>query len=430
MPAKLTKAFVDRLAVTEPGVRVLTFDSELVGFGVRTTASARTFFVQYRAGTGRTAPKRRVSLGQYGPLTVEQARRMARLVLAEVAQGSDPAANRDAARKAPTIGALGVEYLSDVDARRKPSTAVEYRRLWKKHVNSALGGKRVADVTPSDVAKLHRTLSDTPYIANRVLALLGAFFTYSERQGIRTKNTNPAHEVSAFNETSRERFLTPAEVARLGAALTTAEVIGLTPAPVFCRKATRLDTVKYRPKSAGTPIPANPFAVAAIRFLLLTGWREGEALTLKWADVNLDNGRATLGDTKTGKSQRAIGAPARLLLASLPRTAGCPFIFPGRSADSHLVDISRLWYSVRHAANLDDVRLHDLRHSFASVSASSGGSLLLIGRLLGHRDVATTAKYAHLFDDPIRAAADSAADQLAAWLDGNIPEATVVRQLR
>jgi integrase len=166
--------------------------------------------------------------------------------------------------------------------------------------------------------------------------------------------------------------------------------------------------------------------VAAIRFLLLTGWREREALNLKWSEIDVARGVATLPSTKTGRSVRVIGAPARLLLSELPRVDGSPFVFPGRIVGGPLVEINRVWYAVRHAAKLEDVRLHDLRHSFASVSASSGGSLLIIGKLLGHRETATTAKYAHLFDDPMAAAADSASGLLAAWLDGKTTAVTPI----
>jgi hypothetical protein len=187
MPGKITKAMLDRLEVREHGTRALVFDSELTGFGVRATPSGITFFVQYRVGTGRTAQKRRLSLGQYGALTVEQARRLAKERLAEVTSGADPAAIRNAAKVAPTVATLGLDFLDDVRARRKPATAREYTRLWDKHVLPALATRRVADVEPADVARLHRSLRPTPYGANRVLALLGSFFTYAERQRARPK---------------------------------------------------------------------------------------------------------------------------------------------------------------------------------------------------------------------------------------------------
>ena len=219
MSKRLTKALLDRLAVSEAGSRTLMFDSELAGFGVRVTPGARTFFVQYRAGTGRSAPKRRLSLGQYGALTLEQARSLAKVVLADVAKGHDPAANRSASKDAPTVSAFGVDYLAEVRSRRKETTAREYARLWGKHVVPAIGSRRLVDVLPADVARLHRVMRPTPYNANRVLAVLGSFFAYAERQGVRPKHSNPAHEIEPYREESRERFLTSAEVGRLGESL-------------------------------------------------------------------------------------------------------------------------------------------------------------------------------------------------------------------
>jgi integrase len=369
-----------------------------------------------------------MTIGQYGALTVEQARKIAKQTLADVAKGADPALDRAAAKGAPTIGELGKEYLDDVRSRRKPTTAREYARLWKKHVAPNMSSIRVAKAATADVSRLHRSLKAKPYLANRVVALLGSFFTYAERQGLRAKHSNPARDVEPFVESSRERFLTADEVSRLGAALTRAKRTGL-PVPGSLKARKRGMSAKRRAKLTGRKrgpykrngkeartTPASPFAVSAIRFLLLTGWREREALTLKWSDVDLARGVAVLPDTKTGRSPRVLGAPARLLLDELPRIEGSPYVFPGRDARKPLVEINRVWYAVREVAELNDVRLHDLRHSFASVSASSGASLLMIGRLLGHRDTATTAKYAHLLEDPVRETADRAAQTLNEWL--------------
>ena len=233
---------------------------------------------------------------------------------------------------------------------------------------------------------------------------------------MRPPHSNPAHQIAFYDEHPRERFLTPAEVAKLGEALERALNIGLAAAPNRRRKPGDPSKRKHVPKSL-KPIPANPFAVAAVRFLLLSGWREREALTLRWEDVDLENARVTLPDTKTGRSVRRLGAPAVALLNSLPRIKKSPYVFPGRDPKKPLVEINRLWYAARHAAGLDDVRLHDLRHSFASTIASAGGSLLMIRALLGHKDTQTSARYAHLFDDPVRATADATAGQLVAWLD-------------
>lgn len=412
MKVKLTKRSVDALKA-EAG-RLLVFDTELPGFGVRVLPDGkRTFFAQYRTAGGRRGRVRRYTLGRYGKLTVEEARTAAKEVFAKVALGEDPAAARRAWKTAPTVRELGEEYLESVDATRKPSTAREYRGLWRRHVVSALGTAAVRSVSTAEVSRLHRRLRDTPYAANRVLSLLSSFFTYAERQGVRPAQSNPVRGVERYPERSRERFLTPAEVKRLGEALVEAETVGLPPAPNRRKRPATGKTAKHRTKSAGTPTPANPFAVSAIRFLLLSGFREKEALTLRWEYLDLERKVALLPDTKTGRSVRRLGGAAVLLLDSLPRIAGSPYVFPGGKPGSHLVEINRVWYAVRHAAGLEDVRLHDLRHSFASAVASAGGSLLMIRSLLGHRDPATTAKYAHLLADPVQATADATAGELA-----------------
>lgn len=426
---KLTKRTVDAL---RPGRdRRYVFDTELPGFGVVVQPSGtKAFFVQYRpGGGGRSAHMKRITVGRYGVLTVDQARQQAKGVLADVTRGEDPASDRAAAREVPTVRERGEEYLEDAKLRRKATTYREYARLWRKHILPAFGSRQVTNVTSADVAKLHRSLADTPYLANRLLALAGSFFTFAGLNG-----DNPAHAVEPYKESEgRERFLTAAEVAKLGEALTRAEKVGLPPAPTHRKKPKSDATAKHRPKTADTPKKANPWAVNAIRFLLLTGWREQEALTLKWSDVDLQRGIAMLPNTKTGKSPRRIGAPARLLLSELKRIDGSAYVFPGDGArakpgekrpafgTSPLTNIARVWTAVRYAAGLTDVRLHDLRHSFASVSASSGTSLLVIGKLLGHRNSRTTAKYAHLHDDPMQEAADAAASEISAWLNTPTP---------
>ncbi|MEQ1857492.1 MAG: site-specific integrase [Longimicrobiales bacterium] len=425
MQTKLTKRMLDRLA---PDVeRQLIFDTELPGFGVRAMRSGvRTFFAQYRTAGGRRGRKRRVTIGRYGPLTVEQARAAAKALLGDVAQGGDPATSRAASKTAPTLRELGETFLANVEAKRKKSTAKEYRRLWERHVLPELGTTLVASVSTAQVSGLHRRMRKTPYLANRMLSLVGGFFSFAEHQGARPRQTNPVKGIEPYKERSRERFLTPAETRRLGEALVQAETVGLPPAPGHRRKPATGATAKHRPKSAGTPKVANLFAVAAIRFLLLTGFREKEALGLRWDTVNLERKVAVLPDTKTGKSVRRLGAAAVLLLDSLPRVKRSPYVFPGSKPGKPLVEINRVWYAVRHAAGLDDVRLHDLRHSFASAVASAGGSLLMIRNLLGHKDTTTTAKYAHLLEDPVQATADATAGELADLLGSSSGKKSVL----
>ena len=415
MRQKLTKRAVDALRAT--GQRVEVFDTDLPGFSVRVTAGGvKTFYAHYRAGPGRAAPKRRYTIGRFGPLTVDEARDEARQVLARAARGEDPARDRDSVKAARAVTELGAEWLDDVDARRKPRTAGSYRYLWRTCIEPAIGNLRARDVSVEHISAMHRRLRDTPVKANRALAVCGSFFSHLERLKLRPRHANPAHEVDAYPEHSRERFLAPAEFARLLSALDRAERVGLPPAPQKRRRRATERTRKHIPKSVGKLTPANPWAVAAIRFLAFSGWRESEALRLRWSEVDRERGVALLPDTKTGRSARPLGAAALALLDALPRIGD--HVFPGRKPKSHLKEIGRVWMAVRHGAGIEDVRLHDLRHSFASVIASSGGSLLMIGKLLGHRDTATTAKYAHLLADPVRDVADAAGARITEWAKG------------
>lgn len=414
---RITKRTVDALEPS-PHRHTLLWDEELPGFGVIVTkAGHKSYLVQYRIpGLGRRGQAKRITLGAHGELTPAEARKLARRELGKVAHGSDPAADRAARRAAATMREFGNSYLEDVGVRKKPSTAAEYRRMWEKHVIPALGIKAVREVTTADVRRLHRAMHGTPYLANRVLAMLGAFFTYAIREGVRLPHDNPAHGVEFYPEKPRERFLTPKEFKRLGEALAQAEKTGLPPAPNHRRKPRHKHTAKHRPKSADKPIRADPFAVAAMRLLALTGCREGEILSLRWDAVDVERGYLRFTDTKTGKSNRPLSQAAAAVLEALPHIDANPYVLPGNKPGEHLKEIKRLWYAVRHAAKLDGVRLHDLRHSYASVPASSGESLLIVRTLLGHKRVATTERYAHLGDDPVKRAAERAGSDIAGWL--------------
>lgn len=415
---RITKRTVDALEHS-PQRHTLLWDEELPGFGVIVTKKGghKSYLVQYRIpGLGRRSTAKRITLGAHGELTPEEARRLAKRELGKVAHGSDPAADRTARRTAATMRELGAAYLEDVRVRKKPSTTAEYRRMWEKHVLPALGTKAVREVSQADVRRLHRAMHGKPYLANRMLAMLGAFFTYAIREGVRPPHDNPAHGVEFYPEKPRERFLTPKEFRRLGEALARAEREGLPPAPNHRRTPKNKHTAKHRPKDADKPIPANPFAVAAIRLLALTGCRENEILSLTWDAVDVERGYLRFADTKTGRSVRPLSQAAAAVLEALPRIDGNPYVLPGTKPGEHVKEIKRLWYAVRHAAKLDGVRLHDLRHSYASVPASSGESLLIVRTLLGHKRVATTERYAHLGDDPVKRAADRAATSIASWL--------------
>ena len=413
---RITKRIVDSLRPTDRDQFV--WDTDVRGFGIKVTSSGkRTYVIQYRLpGRGRRGFAKRIVLGDHGLLTPDEARKRAKQELGKVAQGLDPSAERSAQKGAPTVKEFGEAFLADVEARRKPATAVEYTRLWKKHVIPAFGTKTVAAVTSVECRRLHRAMRETPFLANRVAAMLGAFFSFAAKEGLVPPRSNPAHEIEFYAEAPRDRFLTADEFRRLGEALNTAERIGLPPAPQHRRKAKNPKTRKHVPKSSSSPIPANPFAVAAIRLLALTGCRENEILSLRWDAVDLERGYLRFADTKTGRNARPLGASAAALIQSLPKIDGSPFVFPGAKEGEHLKEIKRVWYAALHTAKLKNVRLHDLRHSYASVPASSGESLLVLRSLLGHKRVATTERYAHLSDDPVKGAADRTANAIAQML--------------
>ena len=227
-----------------------------------------------------------------------------------------------------------------------------------------------------------------PGVANRCLALLSKMFNLAERWGVRPDNTNPVRHIGKYAESKKERYLTADEFERLATALSEAE-----------RKEAE-----------------NPFVIAAIRLLVLTGARLGEILSLRWADVNFEHGMLLLGDSKTGRKTIFLSKPAMELLNRLPRLSGNPYVIVGSRHGQHLKNLQKPWGRIRGAAKLPDVRIHDLRHSFASIAAASGMSLPVIGKLLGHTKSATTERYSHLAADPLKAANEAIGQQLAKLL--------------
>lgn len=413
----LTKRSVDALRPDLAG-DYFAWDDEIAGFGCRVYPTGRKVYVlKYRLG-GRSGRQRRRSLGSLGVVTPEQARRQAKTLLGVVAKREDPHAESDRTRTATRVAEAVENYLRQVDAKKKPRTAAEYHRLFDRYILPALGAMPLVDVTPTVVSRLHHKLRKAPVQANRVLARLSGFFSWCrDRRLLEPGAANPCASVEHYRELARERFLSAAEVARLGDALSLAASEGLPQPPRRSRPVATGPTAKHRAVStAGRPLPANPLAVGAIRLALLTGMRRSEVLTLRWNEVDSDRAMLRLADSKTGAKVVPIGAPALVLLDSLPRIEGSPYVFASGDGVRPLESVRRVWDAVRLAAKLDDVRFHDLRHSFASFLAEQGESLLLIGSLLGHRDVSTTQRYAHLVDDRRRAAADATAGRLAGAL--------------
>lgn len=386
--AKLTKRTVENLKVRAKDY--IVFDAELAGFGVRVMPSGKRFFlVQYRR-RGRT---RRVMIGQFGPITAENARRSATRMLGQVRSGDgDPAAARDIERQSTTVQELGQRFLKQhVSVRCKPSTQSEYRRCVELFIDPFFGNQRVRSVTTADVAELHGSLAHIPYQANRVLGVLSKMMNLSETWGIRDRHSNPCEDVQKYPEHKRERFLSGGELQRLGSALNEAEASG----------------------------SESPYAVAAYRLLLLTGCRLSEIQKLEWAHVNLDAGELRLPDSKTGAKTVHLGRAAQEILRELPRFQGNPFVIVGKNDGSHLTDLQQPWRRIRKAADLEDVRIHDLRHTFASGGIAIGEGLPMIGKLLGHTQVQTTARYAHLASDPMKEAATRIAGRLSLALSAS-----------
>lgn len=387
MAIKLTKRLVEN-ATPRPHDLVL-WDTEVRGFGCKITpAGRRSYFCYYRT---RDGVQRRPRIGQHGQLTVQQAREIAQDWLREVAAGGDPSRARRDARHAPTVAALCERFLAEHAARRnKAGTAYNYRRLVERFVVPELGHRKVADLTRADLERLHAKLAATPYQANRVVGMLSKMMNLAERWGLRPDGSNPVRHIEKNREARRERYLSDEEAARLGAALAAAERDGTEP----------------------------PVVVAAIRLLVFTGCRLSEILTLRWEHVDLARGCLRLPDSKTGAKTVYLNRAAGAVLEGLPRDRS-GWVLPGAKPDAHLVNLQKPWRRLRGAAGLEDLRLHDLRHSFASVAAGLGEGLHMIGKLLGHSQPGTTHRYAHLAADPVKAASERVAGALAAMIGGD-----------
>lgn len=421
-PHKLTAPSV--AALPTRATRYEVRDTAPGGLRVRVTPNGvKSFAVLYRPkGSGRL---RRLTLGVFPAVTPEAARAAALRAKGAAAGGHDPAgavaerrvaeraakATRTAAPLPATVADLAKRYFEKSRGRLGPRTVTLYRDLLRVHVLPALGARPVAELTTADVSGLHAAMHDRRTVADTALRLVSTLCRFAEREGLRPRGSNPAADVARYvtaADARRERYLDGAEVGRLLAALDRAERDGLPPAPNRARKRKEGPTAKHRPKvGVDTPLPANPVAVAALRFALLTGMRKREVLGLRWAEVDRAAGLLRLDATKTGRSVRPLSAAARGVLDGLPRVVGAPYVFPSpRDPRRPLTNVERLWYAVRHAAGLDGTRLHDLRHTAASTMLQAGATLAEVGRALGHTSSRTTERYAHIADEGAQRAAD------------------------
>ena len=383
MPTKITKRTVDQLSPC--GQDVLAWDTDVKGFGVRCRASGAKFYVLKTRIGGR---QRWLTIGQHGsPWTPDSARREALRLLGLKAGGGDPATMRDRQKVAVTIAELADRFMREHVAQHcKARTAEEYQRAVERYINPRLGRHRITDLTRADVAQFHHQHRDHPCQANRSLAVLSKMLNLAEAWGLRTELNNPCRHVKKYREEKRERYLTMQELQRLGATLA----------------------------DAGRNKTETPFVVAAIGLLALTGARLSEILTLRWQYVDLENGVLRLPDSKTGAKPIFLNDAAIKLLRTMPTMQGNPFVIAGKKPGARLINLQKPWRRIRAAAKLGDVRLHDLRHTYASVGAGAGMSLPVIGKLLGHTQSATTQRYAHIANDPVRAASNQIGNAISA----------------
>ena len=376
----ISKRTVERLPVGTTDA--VYWDRELPGFGVRVYPSgSRMYLVQTRAG----GKSKRITVGRHGVVSADQARRKAAQMIARIKAGEDPEPPAVTSADTPTVADLARRYLAEhVEVRCKPRTVASGRWLVQKFVLPELGKLWIEEVERKHIAALHYKHRDTPYQANRILEVMRKMFNLAEAWGLRTDGGNPCRFVQKYKEKRRERFLTDEEFQRLGGVL--AEV-----------------------EAAGTESPS---AVTAIRLLMLTGCRLGEIQTLRWEDVDLDAAELRLPDSKTGARMVPLSSAAVGVLTALPRGEGNPWVIVGRKPGTHLTDLQHPWRRIRARAVLDDVRIHDLRHSFASRALALGESLSMIGKLLGHTQVQTTARYAHLATDSVKASGSRVGDSI------------------
>jgi integrase len=388
--------------------RTTFFDTDLTGFGLRVFPSgARSWIVEYRPGAGgRSISKRRMVIGTPKTLTPDQARSQAAAILAKVKLGADPAGERSDGRKADDVRDLLARFMEDhVRAKRKALTAKLFDGYIKNHIEPAIGLRKAPALARADVERLHKTIGKTnPVTANRVIALVGAAYSYGLRVGVLpTGTTNPASGIEKFREQNRERFLTESELLHLGEAIREAETSGIGWSKLASKHAPK------KPESRVTTI--GPHVAAAIRLLIFTGARLREILDLKWEHVDLQRGLLFLPDSKTGKKTIVLGGAALTVIENLPRVGS--YVIAGNNLEKPRADLQRPWALISTRAGLDGLRLHDLRHSFASVGAGSGLGLPVIGKLLGHSNSKTTERYAHLAADPLRRASDAISGAIA-----------------
>ena len=379
---RLTKTAVENLSTKSKPYFV--FDLILTGFCVRISMKGkRNYYLQYE----KMGRKKRINLGLHGTITTEQARRKATILLGDITKGIDPHEQKVKEYNVLTIVDLAHRFLQEhVMMHCKPSTQRDYQSRLRAYIVPFFREMKVPNVTRADVSAFHHSLSHSPFVANTCLRILSKMFNLAETWGLRGDNTNPCRHVKKYPEKKRERYLSEEELKRLSAVL----------------------------EEAKTYLDENLSAVYCIQLLLLTGCRLGEIRTLKWKYSDAKQKILRLPDSKTGAKVVYVGETVLSLLEEIrshpSRPKDNPYVIWGRKPDTYLMNVRKPWCRFCKMAGLEDIRIHDLRHSFASFAVSKGMSLPMLGKLLGHTQPQTTARYAHLMAKPMTEAATQVTD--------------------
>jgi integrase len=394
---KLSKTVVERIEAADRDVFV--WDDALPGFGMRVKPTGvRSYIIQYR--NRNSGASKRLTIGQHGPLlTFDQAKRQARAMLADAMRGEDPVEIRKASRRAPSLADLAADYLErHAVPKKRPKSVRDDRAMLDKIIVPKLGAKKVASIGRRDIEAIHVAMKDRPYQANRVLSLLSKMFNLAVEWEWRPDN--PARGIERYEEQKRDRWLSDDELRRL---------------------CTVLDE------------HTNTRAANAVRLQLLTGARLGEVLGSRKGDFDLQRGVWTKPSHQTKQKRTEhipLNAQALALIASIIETSDpdSPFLLRGNKPGQPLRDIKKFWSAAVHKAGIINYRRHDNRHTYASHLVSSGLSLEIVGRLLGHTTATTTKRYAHLADDPLRAATNRFGSKIAGFQQE--PEGDFIRLRR
>jgi len=394
---RINKRNLDALEIPEN--TTFMWDDTMKGFGIKLFANGRKVFVLQTRLHGTL---KRFTIGQYGsPWSPDQARAKALEWLALISQGIDPTAENKAKKLEGKLADLVPQYMEEVAIRKKASTQEIENSLLTRHIIPLLGIKRISELTKRDIQKFMldvakgKTAKDIKTkprgrarvtggkgTANRSVAVLSSLLNFSIDMGLR--EDNPAIGIKKYILKTHDRYLTAEELDRLGEALKAADAQNI-----------------------------SPFAIAAIRFLILSGCRSGEALSLQWEWIDWKHNLIKLPDSKTGQKPLLLGDGAMQLLDTIPRVKGSPLVFVSAAGGSTPISIKKVWGKIKEMADLRDLRIHDLRHNFASTAVSSGQSLYIVGKMLGHTQSQTTQRYAHLAPDPVKQAATEVSNELA-----------------